>query len=139
GRAPDRMCVPTSAGDALYGPYKGFRELRELALIDRLPRMTACQATGANFIVETLRRGLEGMVTMTPTTFALSIGDPTGGEYALAAIRQSGGEAWEATDGEMLQAVALLGRHGVCVEGASAAPVAALRRQASAGAIDPEE
>ena len=27
GRVPDRMCVPTSGGDALYGPFKGFREL----------------------------------------------------------------------------------------------------------------
>jgi threonine synthase len=139
GRVPDRLCVPTSAGDALYGPTKGFRELRDLGLIDRLPRLTACQAAGANFVVETLRRGREAMVTVAPNTFALSIGDPTGGQYALAAIRETGGEAWEATDEEMLQAVALLGRHGVCAEGASAAPVAALRRQAAAGAIDPDE
>ena len=37
GRAPDRFCVPTSAGDALYGPYKGFLDLQRLGVIDRLP------------------------------------------------------------------------------------------------------
>src|SRR5262249_32362195 len=41
GRVPDRMCVPTSAGDALYGPYKGFRELHDLGVTDALPRMTS--------------------------------------------------------------------------------------------------
>jgi threonine synthase len=139
GRVPDRMCVPTSAGDALYGPYKGFRELRELGLIDRLPRMTACQAAGANFVVETLRRRQEGMASVVPDTFALSIGDPTGGQYALEAIRKTGGDAWDAPDADLLEAVALLGRHGVCAEGASAAPIAALRREAEAGAVDRDE
>ena len=139
GRAPDRMCVPTSAGDVLYGPYKGFREMRQLCLIDCLPRMTACQSAGANFAVETLRQGLDHVATVSPSTFAISIGDPTGGQYLLEAIRQSGGDAWDAPDAELLEAVALLGRHGVCAEGASAAPIAALRRQVAAGAVDPGE
>jgi threonine synthase len=139
GRVPDRVCVPTSAGDALYGPYKGFRELRELGVSDRLPRMTACQSTGANFIVASLRRGLDHIATVTPTTFAISIGDPNGGQCILEAIRGSDGDAWEAPDAELLEAVALLGRHGVCVEGASASPVATLRRQLAAGTLDPAE
>lgn len=139
GRVPDRMCVPTSGGDALYGPYKGFREMREKGLIDRLPRMTACQPTGANFIVRSLQQGLDHLVTVEPETFAISIGDPTGSPCILEAIRASDGDAWEASDPELLAAMALLGRHGVCVEGASAAPVAALRKQAATGTIDPEE
>src|SRR4029079_12696663 len=116
--------VPTSAGDALYGPYKGFRALRALGIIHRLPRMTACQSSGANFIVESLRRGLDHIPVVTPTTFAISIGDPNGGQCILDAIQQSGGDAWEAPDEELLECVGLLGRHGVCVEGASASPVA---------------
>lgn len=139
GRAPDRMCVPTSAGDALYGPYKGFRELQALGLIERVPRMTSCQSAAAGFVAETLRQGSSGMVTVEPETFALSIGDPTGSQCILQAIRGSGGDAWEAPDPELLKGVALLGRHGVCVEGASAAPIAALRRQVAAGTLDPEE
>jgi threonine synthase len=139
GRVPDRMCVPTSAGDALYGPYKGFREMLELGVIDQLPRMTSCQSTGANFIREAQRRNLDHIPTVTPTTFAISIGDPTGGQCILDAIRQTSGDAWEASDDELLEAVTLLGRHGVCVEGGAAAPVAALRRQVAARSVDPEE
>jgi threonine synthase len=139
GRAPDRVCVPTSAGDALYGPYKAFCELREMGLLERVPRMTACQSAGANFAAETIRQGLPSMVTVEPSTFALSIGDPTGSQCILDCVRATGGDAWDAPDAELLEAVALLGRHGVCVEGASAAPIAALRRQVAARSVDPEE
>jgi threonine synthase len=139
GRAPDRMCVPTSGGDALYGPFKGFQEMRELGLIDCLPRMTSCQPVGSSFIAQSLRGGLDHIAPVEPATFAISIGDPTGSEAILAAIDGSGGDAWEASDTEILEAMALLGRHGICVEGASAAPVAALRRQVLAGSLETEE
>jgi threonine synthase len=139
GRAPDRFCAPSSAGDVLYGPYKGFRELQSLGLIDQIPRMTACQSAGANFAAETVRQGLKSMVTVEPTTFAISIGDPTGGQCLLDAIYATNGDAWDAPDAELLEAIALLGHHGVCVEGASAAPVAALRRQVEAGTLNRDE
>jgi threonine synthase len=139
GRVPDRMCVPTSGGDALYGPFKGFCELRQLGLTERIPRMTACQPTGASFIVQSRRRNLDYLMTVEPQTFAISIGDPTGSQCILEAIRSSDGDAWDAPDNELLAAMALLGRHGVCVEGASAAPIAALRRQAAAGTLDSQE
>jgi threonine synthase len=139
GRAPDRMCVPVSGGDALYGPFKAFREMREMGVIERLPRVVACQPAGANFIVRAIRENLDALPVIEPHTFALSIGDPTGSHCILEAIRASGGDAWDATDPELLEMVALLGRHGICIEGASAAPVAALRKQAASGALDPEE
>jgi threonine synthase len=139
GRPPDRMCVPTSGGDALYGPFKGFRELRELGLADTMPRMTACQPAGADFIVRAVREGLDHLRQVAPQTLAISIGDPTGSEAILAAIRESGGDAWEATDIEILDAMALLGRHGICVEAASATPIAALRRQVAEGRVDAGE
>src|SRR5207245_11704222 len=107
GRVPDRMCVPSSGGDVLYGPYKGFREMQALGLIDRLPKMTACQSTGANFIAESVRRGLDHLITVEPTTFAISIGDPTGSQCSLEAIHQTGGDAWDAPDDELLAAVRL--------------------------------
>jgi threonine synthase len=139
GRVPHRVCVPTSAGDALYGPFRGFRELRSLGITESIPRMTACQSSGAAFLEMAVRTGAAAVGTVEPTTFALSIGDPTGGQYALTAIRESGGDAWAAPDEELLRAVALLGAHGVCVEGASAAPVAALRQRLAEGHQDPEE
>lgn len=139
GRVPDRMCVPTAGGDALYGPYKGFCELRELGLTTHLPQMTACQSSEAGFIASALQNGADHFMPVTPRTFAISIGDPLGSTSILAAIRGSSGYAWEALDAELLEAVALLGSCGICAEGASAAGIAALRRQVDAGAIDTQE
>jgi threonine synthase len=139
GGVPDRVCVPTAAGDVLYGPYKGFRELRQLGRTDRMPRMTACQSSEANPLVEAVRQGLDHVPTVEPASLAISIGDPTTSHCALEAIRRSDGDAWEAPDAGLLQAVALLGRHGVCVEAASATPIAALRRAVEAGRLDREE
>jgi threonine synthase len=139
GGAPDRVCVPTAAGDALYGPYKGFRELRQLGRIDRLPRMTACQSREANYLVETLRQGLDHVATVPPTSLAISIGDPSGSQASLTAIRETDGDAWDAPDAELLETVALLGRYGICVEAASAAAVAATRRAAAEGRLDRAE
>ncbi len=139
GFVPDSICVPTSGGDSLYGPFKGFRELCRLGLTDRLPRMIACQPAGANFIVQSLRDNLGYLPTIKPNTFAISIGDPTGSQCILNAIQASDGDAWDASDDEIRDAMALLGRYGICVEGASATPVAALRRQAAAGTINLKE
>jgi threonine synthase len=136
GRVPDRVCVPTSGGDALYGPYKAFTELVSLGVADRVPAMVACQAAGAGFLAESLRRGDGGVAVVVPDTFALSIADPTGSPSALRAISETSGDAWTATDDELLAAMRLLARHGICVEAASAAPLAALRSAAAEGRVD---
>jgi threonine synthase len=139
GRAPDRMCVPTSGGDALYGPHKGFLDMWKLGITDSLPRMTACQAEGAAFVVRSRLLGLNHIEPVEPNTVAISIGDPTGSEAILMAINESGGDAWDASDAEILDAMLLLGKYGICVEAASATPIAALRRQIWDGNIDPGE
>lgn len=139
GRVPDRMCVPTSGGDALYGPFKGFWEMQRLGLCDRLPRMTACQPEGAPFIVRALREGLPSLPVVEPNTAALSIGDPTGSHCILKAIRESDGDAWAASDAEMLSAARLLARHGVFPELSSASAVAALINQTRARRLDRDE
>jgi threonine synthase len=139
GCIPDRVCTPTSGGDLIYGLYKGFRMLQALGLADRLPCLTACQSAGANFVAESVRQGDASLRTITPTTFAISIGDPTGGHCILEAIRQTDGDAWDAPDAELLTAMQRLGRHGICTEGASATTLATLLRQVAAGTIDREE
>src|SRR5207247_9821402 len=57
GRAPDRVYAPVGSGDGLYGVWKGFVELRRIGAVDRMPRMVACQASGANPYVRAFRLG----------------------------------------------------------------------------------
>lgn len=85
--------------------------------------MIAVQAEGVAWI----ERGPIGA----PATVAsaIQIGRGVHERYVRAAIRESGGQAVTVSDGEILAAQReLASRHGVLVEPASAAPIAALSK-----------
>ena len=57
GRAPDYVVVPVGDGVILAGVYKGFRDLRQLGLIDRVPVIYAAQAEGSSGITRAFQLG----------------------------------------------------------------------------------
>jgi len=125
GRVPDHVICPIAAGDALYGPWKGFCELRQLGFTDRVPAMHGAQAAGCNPYVRSFRERLDHVVDHPdPRSIALSIRDETGGWPALQAIYDSGGSALEASDDETLTALRRLAAAGILVEPASAVTAA---------------
>ncbi|MBI3695990.1 MAG: pyridoxal-phosphate dependent enzyme [Acidobacteria bacterium] len=129
GRVPDHMVCPIAAGDALYGPWKGFCELRRMGLTDRVPAMHGAQAEGCNPFVESFRaRSQRVAVEQQPRSIALSIRDETGGRPALQAIYDSGGSALDATEEEIVAALRLLASAGLLVEPASATALACARK-----------
>jgi threonine synthase len=139
-RFPGRVLVPTSGGDALYGPWKGFRELAALGAPGSPPRMVAVQAAGCDPIVQGFRAGASTVpVHPAPRTIAVSIADETGGPISLAAIRESGGSAVAVDDGAIVAAMRALARQGIAVEPSSAAPVAAALAAAGRGELGVDE
>jgi threonine synthase len=140
GHFPGRMLVPTSGGDAVYGPWKGFRELRALGAPGSLPRMVAVQAAGCDPIVRGWRAGATAVpVHPEPRTIAVSIADETGGPASLRALAESGGTAEAVSDEAILGAMRRLAGQGIAVEPASAAAVAAALALAARDEIGPEE
>jgi threonine synthase len=140
GRFPGRVLIPTAGGDALYGPWKGFRELLDLGATGPAPRMIAVQAAGCDPVVQAWRRGAsEVPVHPRPRTRALSIADATGGAISLVAIRESGGAAEAVTDHEIVATMRRLARVGHVVEPAAAAPVAAALAQQARGELGEDE
>lgn len=140
GRVPDRMFCPIAAGDALFGPWKGFNEMRALDLVERNPVMHGVQPAGCNPYVQSFRQGRgDVIVHPDPSSIALSIRDDTGGPAALKAIYDSGGDASDVTEEEIIEAVRLLARSGYLVEPSSAASVAGAVKAARAGRIAPDE
>ncbi|MEO7649954.1 MAG: pyridoxal-phosphate dependent enzyme [Bryobacteraceae bacterium] len=131
GKAPDRVYAPVGSGDGFYGVWKGFVELHKTGVIDRLPRMITCQASGANPYVLAFRRGDRTMrANASANTIALSIAEKIGGDAALHAVYDSGGSALEVDDDEIVSTAKALAREGFAVEPASAAAVACARREA---------
>lgn len=131
GRAPDALVLPMGNAGNISAIWKGFCEFRAAGLIDRLPRMIGVQAAGAAPIVRHMNDGEATCRVEHPETVAtaIRIGAPVNWRKAVAAIRDSGGEAGTVTDAEILQAQRDLAvMEGRFVEPASAAPVALLRK-----------
>ena len=141
--APEWVVIPTGDGVIAAGIEKGFSDLLAMKLIDRLPRLALIQAEGCAPIVKAfLGRDREIVPEAAPETIADSIrvGVPRAGRWAMQALQATGGVAAAVTDGEILKAIALLGRtEGVFAEPAAAAAIAGLQRLLAAGTIHSEE
>jgi threonine synthase len=132
-RTPSQVFVPTGYGEALYGIWKGFLELRRLGLTSSLPRMVACEPAARGPLATALRNGLDAAHVPDSPTDAVSIGCTTSGYRGVVAIRDSGGVAVQVTDEEMYEAMAAQSRAGFWHELSSAAALAGLRQLVAAG------
>jgi threonine synthase len=117
--------VPVGGGDSLYGIYKGLRELVQLGALARLPRVHACQPTGAAPLVAAEASGADEVPHVeVDDSLALSIREADTGVHALRGLRESGGVAVAVSDAEIMDAAGRLGGLGLAVDPASAASVA---------------
>lgn len=138
GRAPDTLVLPMGNAGNISAIWKGFKEWKAAGLISKLPKMIGVQAAGANPIVRTFRGGKKSCRVSRPETVAtaIRIGAPINWTKAIAAIRESGGDAVTVTDREILSAQKLLAeKEGLFVEPASAAPIAHLRKKKRRGLV----
>lgn len=134
-KAPDVMVFPVGAGDAFFGAWKGFNELRDFGIIDRVPRMMAAEVLGP--IENAIRKGLD-VVEEVPyrQSVGISVGMYTSTYQALKTVLDSKGAARSASDDEMLQMQhALAAKEGIYVECSSALSVAVAARLAREGLI----
>ena len=104
GRVPDWIVVPLGAGALLSGIYKGYRELQDFGLIDKLPRMIGVQAKGCSPITSAFENNQDTVLPWeNPNTIAGGICDPlldypNDGTRTLRAIRKSRGVGVSVSD-----------------------------------------
>jgi len=136
---PDWIVLPAGnlGNTSAFG--KALREARELGLISRLPRLAAVQAEGANPFARGFREGFarRHRVKAETAATAIRIGDPASLDRAVDAIRLTGGVVTDVTDGEILEAKAVVDASGAGCEPASAASVAGARKLVEEGVIRP--
>lgn len=138
-RAPDRLLVGTGDGNIISGIWKGFRDLLALGLIEKMPRLYACQseksAAVSIAVRETRQRpaGFDWKAITLPTVKAETIADsiavdyPSDGLAALRAVIETGGNAITVSDEAILRAIPDLAQStGVFAEPAASACWAAL-------------
>ena len=145
---PDRVVVPGGNLGNSSAIAKGFKELLDIGMIDRLPKLTIIQAEGANPLSrlwmkmqEGANSGLKvepikGAVTLAT---AIKIGAPVSWSKAVRGLQCSGGEVEFVSEQEIADAKAIIGRDGIGCEPASAVTLAGIRKLTGAGVIRPHE
>lgn len=135
---PDHLIVPGGNLGNSSALGKGFRELRELGLVARLPKISVIQAVGANPLVRSLRDNhgavLEPVEAHTRAT-AIRIGNPASWRKAARVIEETGGQCLDVTEAEIAIAKAEIGAEGLGCEPASAVTLAGLKKLRAQGAI----
>ncbi|WP_417740236.1 threonine synthase [Rosistilla oblonga] len=157
---PDWIVVPGGnlGNSSAFG--KAFTELKELGLIDRIPRLAVINASGADTLYELYeRRGVRwngGNVDMDPIrafydemdrdgakadtiASAIEINRPVNLKKCLRALEACDGVVRQVSDQEILDAKAKVGAGGIGCEPASAASVAGAKMLRREGVIAPSD
>jgi threonine synthase len=153
GEVPDRVVVPTGDGNILSGIWKGWRDLKAVGLIDRLPKIDCAQSTSSAAISQTVHRLRDSsgpaedwskvsvdQVQASTIADSISVDQPRDGLAAVRAIIESGGEAITVPDSLILAALGEMAQYsGVFPEPAAATPWAAVKQMADDKLIDRDE
>jgi threonine synthase len=135
---PDHLIVPGGNLGNSSALGKGFRELHELGLVARMPRISVIQAAGANPLVRSFEASqgteLKPVEAHTRAT-AIRIGNPASWRKAARAIQDTGGWCLDVSEAEIAVAKAELGTEGLGCEPASAVTLAGLKKLRAKGAI----
>ena len=134
---PDYIALSVGDGCTIAGAWKGLKDLYAAGFIDRLPRLISVQAEGCCPLNRAIQTG-KPWEPMAENTLAdsIAVGVPRNPDKALRAIRESDGVAVNVSDGEILEAMRLLGRtQGVFGEPAGAAGTAGVKKAVELGLI----
>ena len=138
-KVPDKIFLPLGQAGCVIAPWKGFRELLELGLIERAPQLVGVQFDACRPIAEAFARGEKDIRPFQrQPTFSTTLmhEHPISGALALRAIRDSGGAAIAASDDEVREAMRLMAQSaGILAEPAGAIALAGAIKQQRAGQI----
>ncbi len=158
-QVPDWIVVPGGnlGNSSSFG--KAFAELKELGLIDRIPRLAVIVAEGADTLYELYHnRGIRletpdrdakikayydelDAAHYSPETVAtaIEISRPVNLIKCLRALKVCDGVVRRVSDERIIEAKAVVGRYGLGCEPASAATIAGLKQLRNDGVIGPDQ
>ncbi|MBI1955929.1 MAG: threonine synthase [Acidobacteria bacterium] len=136
---PDWIVLPGGNLGNCSAFGKGLREMRQLGLIDRLPRLAVIQAEGSAPLYGLLQRaaaqgkspreiGLQPVENPQTLATAIKIGAPASWRKTLRELEATQGVCEAVSDPEIADAKAVIGQSGIGCEPASAATLAGIRK-----------
>jgi threonine synthase len=134
---PDWIVLPGGnlGNTSAFG--KALRELYDGGFIPRMPRIAVVQAEGAAPFYDFVVKGGEFRAVEHPATLAtaIKIGDPVSWPKALLEVRTSKGVVEKASEQEIADAKAVIGKCGIGCEPASAATLAGIKKLTAKGVM----
>lgn len=144
GDIPDWIAVPVGSGSLLIGIWQGFRELEEIGLVKRLPRLLGVQPGGSAPIASAFSAGettVKPIRQADTIATALSLEDPgVSGVETLRAVRESSGTMLSVSDDQLIRITRSVARQdGVFAEASGAIGVAGVINAREQGIISEGE
>lgn len=143
-RSPDWFLQGVSGGLGPVGVAKGFREMQDFGLVDKLPAFGMIQSTGCAPMVEAFERGQRVATPVDDSQtiiVTLATGNP-GRAYELLYdyVQDNGGSFVSATDEEAFAAIRVVARlDGISIEPATGVTFAGLFKLVQQGKIKPDD
>jgi threonine synthase len=143
-RAPDWIVIPGGNLGNASAVGRGFLLMKELGLVDRLPRLVVAQAEAANPLWRattgagrrpTAAVVVEPVAARGTLASAIQIGAPVSAKRALRALEALDGVVAQATEQELADAAARADRAGLFTCPHTGVALAALEKLASAGTV----
>ncbi len=140
-RTPDWYIQAVSGGMGPVGFWKGYEEMYQMGLINRLPKLAMIQAEGCAPMVNSFRKKLPVAEVVTePATRVITIATGAPGpayEYLYRVVQEHGGIFESVTDEETFRALHILAKmEGLSMEPAAAAAFAGLFKLLNMGIIN---
>ena len=128
-KAPDAVYVPVGDGCIIAGVAKGFSDLLEAGLIDKMPRMICCQSEKSAAISNSVELGDYSEFGATTRADSISVGLPANGRMAGEYVKASKGWCVRVSDEDILSSqIDLTSKAGVLAEPAAACAWAAFKK-----------
>ncbi len=135
---PDRVFVPTGDGVILAGVYKGFEDLMELGITDRMPVIVAVQSAGSDNLVRNIGAGNFSAIPSKTIADSISVDVPQNFYMSVDYLTRYAGEWITVSDAEILTAsVALSKSTGIFSEPAAVAAYAGMLKYAAENKMKP--
>jgi len=115
-QVPDWVIIPGGNLGNSSALGKGFLEMKELGLIDKLPRIAVIQSANANPLYLSYLDNFdtfEAVQAQETIASAIQIGDPVSREKSIATLKQFGGVVEQVTEQELSEACAQADRTGL--------------------------
>ncbi len=145
-KVPGSVFVPVGDGNIISGVWKGFRDLKELGFIEKMPMLIAVQSSKSDAVTRTVEKigdkdinpediEIES-ISATTVADSISVDLPRDGVAAVRSILETGGRVVRVEDSDIINNIKYVAAStGVFAEPAGVASIAGLRELASFGGL----